>query len=166
MRIGIPILVFCAISGLCESYYPVPPGVTFTSPAIPVGNHSKRVRDDGCYAPPLVYGGGCASSTGLTGVPNTYICYHAEPVGDTALSCQGLGIACDGDNMVCCWTWHQLGLLTSGDDCIIWGANAAVPQIRCAGQPLGSAFTWTWYSKSGPRQCNGVCPGCNCGAMC
>lgn len=146
----------------------IPIGVTFTNTTYKQTNETvfKSLKDDGCYAPPSVYGGGCASSTGLTGMPNTYICYHAEPVGDTGLTCQGLGIACDGDNMVCCWTWHELGSLSSGDWCIIWGANAAVPQIRCAGTPLGTAFTWSWYSTSGSRQCNGVCPGCNCGRMC
>lgn len=101
-----------------------------------------EVSEDGCYAPPTVYGGKCDSMESLLGDDTTTITYQIDPTSDaTQVICQGLGAGQEGGD--CSWGWYDIG---SGGIEMMWGANAASPSIQCYGMPLGTTLTWSWSS--------------------
>jgi hypothetical protein len=122
---------------------------TSSGPVTP--SHTKirsYLFDTGCWAPPEVYGGACFSDTGLFASDlRTYVCYTAEPEGDTTLYCQGLGYGSTASQ--CEWGYHDL----YADNCVLWGNSAGTPAVKCYGSPLGSAFKWSYTYGIGTKQC-------------
>ena len=141
-----------------------PLGVTYTTNKVYGVTQNLTSKSYGCVAPPLVMGGVCHSDEALWGtLPTTVVCYAVEPLGDTTLECNGLGLSCDFSGACCRWKMHSLGYMHEGSYCLLWGATAAKPAIQCAGKVLGSLFQWTWSSSTvGTISCNGICPNENC----
>ena len=89
----------------------------------------QQMFEFSCYAPPMVYGGWCSTNHGIFGKDKVKL--TVEPVGDTTLFCE---MNCCGktqefmDEIVCNW------------DC------AGTPEIRCYGNPTGSAVQGFQYS--------------------
>ena len=143
-------------------------GTTIFNPAFKLNTTRISGPTTGCWAGPMVSGPSCASTQGLiSSSPYTYVCYDADPLGDTTLDCYGLGLACNSANGNCCfWKMHSLGY---GGGCVLWGAVAATPSIACAGKPFGSAFNWSWSYGQGGMMCPQTCKteSCvNCGNPC
>merc|ERR1712212_1172502 len=91
----------------------------------------------GCYAPPFVYGGVCASSQAIFGSSNTRVKYSISVNGDTMICCKvracGTGRSCSKFGM------HYLGCTTgSTSQSFPWGNNVATPAIQCKGNPFGA----------------------------
>ena len=106
---------------------------------------------DPCFAPTGVWGAVCSSSVGFFGGdPAQLIAYRVEAVVESAaVFCKLLGQACYSTGVWCCFSLHprtpSAGIpMWDAPYALIWGANAAVPQIQCYSTSIPTALTWSW----------------------
>ena len=114
----------------------------------------KTAADDGCYAPPLVYGGECKASTSIFGSPGLKVHYSVDQVNNagTLICCQALG--CNFASSTDCSTWEFYGIGCSSSSisaAVLWGNNAATPAIKCYGSPTGTSLKWSSSAVSTPK---------------
>jgi hypothetical protein len=126
---------------------------------------------DECLAPPAgVVGPECKSANECTGNRDTYVTYTIVNIefnkdGSSPIHCWGLGgklleNGCpDQDG----FKFIDLGIMGEGDSWdVYWGASAAVPSIKCAGEPLPAHITWAWGKTTKQSKCEGSCCGAEC----
>jgi hypothetical protein len=113
-----------------------------------------HLRCDAGWAAPLTYGPKDRSSRALHGSTGTRVCYKVSQVNNvgTLLCCEGLEFT-KGRKGRDIKGWRSLGCSTSSLKlCVHWGNVVAYPTVKCMGKPLGTMYSWKYWS-SGLETC-------------